>query len=335
MDDAAAKENICAVILAAGKGTRMKSERAKVLHEVFGSPMVCHVIDAVKAAGIHDVVVVVGHQVEKVQACLATFEVKLALQEEQLGTGHAVLCAKPEIGEEHSQILILCGDTPLISSATLAHFKEHHKASGAAVTVMSTIVDDATNYGRIIVDEKGAILRIVEEKDASESERLIKEINAGVYLVEKTFLFDALLRVGNDNSQGEVYLTDIVSIAHRMNLLVNRYPCSDPSEVTGVNSRVELAAVEKCFRDRRNADLMRSGVTMQDPSSTFIDREVVIGKDTLIRAHVHLRGQTVIGERCVIDCFSVLSDCNLGDGVVIAPFSNLWNKTVRDGEQGS
>jgi len=320
--------NICAVILAAGKGTRMKSDMAKVLHKVFGRPMLCHVVDAVKEAGLSDVVVVAGHQFDRVRDCLLPYDVALAVQEEQLGTGHAVLCAASGIAERHSRILILCGDTPLLSAATLNSFIDQHLASGDTVTLMTTVVQNPTNYGRVIVDEQGHIQRIVEERDAAEREREIKEINAGTYLVRKEFLFNALRQVGRDNSQGEVYLTDIVAIAGRDKRQVGVFRCADPSEVLGVNSRVELAAAEKHCRERFNRELMLAGVTLQDPATTYIDREVAIGRDTVIRPHVQLRGDTVIGERCLVDSFSILSDCRLGDEVKIAPFSNLHRQVI-------
>jgi bifunctional UDP-N-acetylglucosamine pyrophosphorylase/glucosamine-1-phosphate N-acetyltransferase len=329
--DAIGESTVCAVVLAAGKGTRMKSDKAKVLHEVFGRAMVGHVIEAVRKAGIFDVIVVVGHQQQEVMDCLLSFEVRFAVQEEQLGTGHAVMCAASLVNEKHRHIFILCGDTPLISPATLKNMERHHLSAGSVLTVMTTSLTDPANYGRIITDQAGGIVRIVEEKDASESERRVNEINAGIYLADREFLFTALQQVGSDNSQGEVYLTDIVAVARRDGEKVERFSCLDASEVLGVNSRVELAQAERRLRRGFNDELMGSGVTMQDPETTYIGRDVIIGSDSIVCANVHIAGNSALGKRCVVHPFCYIKDCSLGDDVIVEPFSYLTGQSIAAG----
>jgi len=329
--DAIGESTVCAVVLAAGKGTRMKSGRAKVLHEVFGRAMVAHVIEAVLKAGVSDVIVVVGHQQQEVEDCLLSFQVRFAVQEEQLGTGHAVMSAAYQVNEKYRHIFILCGDTPLISPVTLRNMVQHHLSAGSVLTVMTTKLTDPAGYGRIITDPAGGIARIVEEKDAFESERRINEINAGIYLADREFLFAALKQVGNDNSQGEVYLTDIVAVARRNGEKVGRFSCPDASEVLGVNSRMELAQAERRLRQGFNDELMRSGVTLKDPETAYIGRDVLIGSDSIVCANVHIEGKSSLGKRCVVHPFSYIRDCSLGDDVVIEPFSYLSERSISAG----
>lgn len=235
------KKELKALILAAGKGTRMKSDKAKVLHEVLAAPMVHHVIDAVTPLQPARIVLVVGHQHEAVRAALAGYNVTFALQEEQLGTGHAVLAARNLLSGRDVQVLILCGDTPLIRTATLRAMLQAHAASSAMLTIMTTELDNPTGYGRVLKGPDGAVQGIIEEKDATAAQRLIREINAGIYLVEADFLFGALDQVTTDNAQGEMYLTDIVGIAANNSVSVRTFCCADPEETLGVNSPAELA----------------------------------------------------------------------------------------------
>ncbi len=323
LSDESATHSLCAVILAAGKGTRMKSNKAKVLHNVFGMPMVCHVVEAVRRAGVQEVVVVTGHQHRQVENSLSSYTVRYALQQEQKGTGHAVRCARQQVGTAAEDILILCGDTPLIEPSTLAGMISAHRRRQASLTVMTTRLENPTNYGRVITDPEGGIRRIVEEKDASQEERQIKEVNAGIYLVNREFLFSALEKVGTDNRQGEVYLTDIVAIAASAGLHPGRLVCENPEETLGINSRLELSEAEKKLQQRFNNELMRQGVTILDPSTVYVDRQVMIGRDTLLQPHLHLRGNCTVGEGCVIDSFSILEDCVLGNGVSVGPFCHL------------
>lgn len=323
---------ITAVVLAAGKGTRMKSAQAKVLHEIFFAPMIHHVLDALQELDLHRIVVVTGHQREAVKAALNGYAVTVVEQLEQLGTGHAVLSAAQEIREDNGSVLILCGDTPLVRGRMLQTFITGHRDSGAVLSVMTTHLDDPTNYGRVVIDEAGDILRIVEEKDASESVRLIKEINAGIYCAAGAFLLDALNQVGTDNKQGEVYLTDIVGIAKKKGLPVHRVVCADPVEVMGVNSRNELAQAHLALQERRNRQLMTDGVTLLNPATTAVEKTVKIGNDTIIHPNVHLGGETVVGSGCVIGRSAVIKDCRLGDLVHVGPLAYLEGAVVGDGE---
>ena len=323
---------VTAVVLAAGRGTRMKSVHAKVLHEIFFAPMIHHVLDSLQALGLHRIIVVTGHQRERVHSTLHGYGVSFVEQKEQLGTGHAVLCAAKEIDEDSGTVLILCGDTPLVQGRTLQAFLDGHHESGAILSVMTTLIDDPTNYGRIVTDEAGNILSIVEEKDASASVRLINEINAGIYCVDGAFLLEALRQVGTDNNQGEVYLTDIVGIANRNALLLHRFICNNADEVMGVNSRIELAKAHLLLQERRNRQLMADGITLLDPATTAIEKLVRIGSDTVIHPNVHLSGDTVIGSGCTIGRSAVLKDCRVGDKVIVGPLVYLEGVIIGDGE---
>ena len=320
--------SIHAIVLAAGKGTRMKSDLAKVLHPVFFAPMICHVLDTVRHLAPAETVVVTGHQAERVEEVLASYSVTFARQREQLGTGHAVLSAEESLHGKSGVVLILCGDTPLIRPATLQAMVESHLRQQSTLSVMTTIVPDPTHYGRIVANAESGIERIVEEKDASEAERAILEVNAGIYCVDLAFLFAALKQVGTDNKQGEVYLTDIVSIARRQGLAVGRFVCPDPLEITGVNSRVELARANTTMQQRRNQDLMLAGVTMMHPDSIFIENSVSIGRDTEIHSHCVLAGNTVIGEACRLEPFCKLVGCRVQDRVVVKSFTDLKNQEI-------
>lgn len=316
------------IVLAAGKGTRMKSDLAKVLHPVFFAPMVCHVLAAVRDLAPAETVVVTGHQAERVEEALASSPVKFVRQREQLGTGHAVLTAEELLQGQRGVALILCGDTPLIRPKTLQAMVESHRQQQATLSVMTTIVPDPSHYGRIVANDQGGIERIVEEKDADALERAICEVNAGIYCVDLAFLFAALKKVGTDNKQGEVYLTDIVTIARSQGLEVGRFVCPDPLEITGVNSRVELARANTVMQQRRNQALMLDGVTMIHPDSIFVENSVAIGRDTEIHSHCVLAGNTVIGESCRLEPFCKLVDCRVQDRRVIKSFSDLQNQSI-------
>lgn len=319
---------ISVIVLAAGKGTRMKSDLAKVLHPVFFAPMVAHVLEAVGHLAPAETVVVTGHQAERVEEVLASYAVTFARQREQLGTGHAVLTAEAALHGKDGVVLILCGDTPLIRPATLRAMLESHLRQQRTLSVMTTNVCDPIHYGRIVANARGGIERIVEEKDAEADERLICEVNAGIYCADLGFLFAALKQVGTDNKQGEVYLTDIVAIARSQGLEVGRFVCPDPLEITGVNSRVELARANTIMQQRRNQELMLAGVTMIHPDSIFIENSVVIGRDTEIHSHCVLTGHTVIGDCCRLEPFCKLHDCRVHDRMVINSFSDLHTQTI-------
>ncbi len=320
-----------AVILAAGKGTRMKSSRAKVLHEVFFKPMLHHVLDAVREAAMDETVIVVGHQKQWVLGSLGDHACTPVTQEEQLGTGHAVLCAE-EACQNADTVLILCGDTPLIRGKTLTSMLTHHHQTGSSLTLMTTRVNDPFGYGRILTNDNEQVMAIVEEKDADGQQRRIREINAGIYLVDRKFLFSALRRVGTDNSQGEVYLTDIVAIANSEGLSVNRFIHPHPIDVLGVNSRVELARAHAELQMRRNRELMLSGVTMYGPETIYVAPGTEVGRDTILHPGVRISGATRIGVACIIEPGVFLHNCDIGNNAVVGAWSSLEEWTVQPSE---
>ncbi len=320
-------KHVTAVILAAGKGTRMKSSKAKVLHELFFKPMLHHVLDSVAQTDINTTAVIVGHQRQQVLDTLAGYSFTPVFQEEQLGTGHAVLCAEDSC-RSADLVMILCGDTPLIRPDTLQDMIIHHRSSGAMLTLMTTLLDDPFGYGRIISDSNDHILEIVEQKDASREQRAITEINAGIYLVDADFLFTALKEVGTDNSQGEVYLTDIVAIAARRGHQVHKFVHSPAIDVLGVNSRVELAQAHRELQLRHNRTLMLSGVTMYAPETILIAPDSKIGPDTVIQAGVQITGGSTVGSGVQLETGAVLHRCRLGNQCVIGAHSVLQNCTT-------
>ena len=325
-------KHISAVVLAAGKGTRMQSTQAKVLHEILSEPMIHHVLESISVLNLSRTVVVTGHQHKNVESALSDHKVTFAKQDEQLGTGHAVLCAEKKVPKNNGTVLILCGDTPLITPETLQKFIDSHRDSKATLSVMTTHLEDPTNYGRIVTDDDHNIICIVEEKDANESARLINEINAGIYCVDSNFLFEALKQVGTDNQQGEIYLTDIVAIAKRDELPLRRFICKDPVEIMGVNSRLELATAHRFMQERRNQELMENGVTLVNPTSIAIEKSVRIDKDTVVNSNVHIGGKTTIGKGCSIGDNSVIKDCSIGKNVTIGPLVYLEGVTIKDNE---
>lgn len=311
------------VILAAGKGTRMRSNRAKVLHEVFFAPMIHHVLTATLPLQARRTLLIIGHQAEAVREVLADQDVEFVVQQEQLGTGHAVLTAETALPEKDGTVMILCGDTPLIRSETLINMVQEHRRQSAMVTFMTTTLGDPSNYGRVLCDEDGRVQRIVEQKDATAEQLRIREINAGIYCVDKEFLFSALKRVGSNNSQGEVYLTDIIALAVEAGHQVNRFLAASPVEVLGVNSRVELAEAESVLQQRRNRELMLQGVSMENPETIRIAPDAEVGSDCLIETAVRITGGSRIGSFCRIGQGAILENCQLGRGVQVGPYSCL------------
>lgn len=314
---------LAAVVLAAGQGTRMRSKKAKVLHEVLGRPMVAYVLDAALGAGADRIAVVVGHQAEAVRASLdhhfSDAEVHTPLQAEQLGTGHAVQCAQGS-SEDYDEVLILCGDTPNIDTATLRGLREAHAESGAALSVITFELDDPSGYGRMIRSEDGRLMGIVEHRDADDAQRAIREVNAGVYLGSRALVFEALSQVGTANAQGEVYLTDIVSLMANQGAHVRAHLIDDPERIAGVNTRAQLATIERRMQRERIAHLVDEGVAIDDPSGVRIEAEVTIGPDTRIATGVQLLGATRVGAECHIEAGCVLRECTLGDGVHLKPY---------------
>lgn len=320
--------SLAVIILAAGKGTRMKSTKAKVLHEVFYRPMLHHVLDATALLQPDKTIVIVGHQKEAVENILSGYEVNCCEQKEQNGTGHAVLCAKPALAGFTGNVMILCGDSPLLMPEHLAAMQELHRQRGSKLTIMTTSLETPTNYGRIISDASGNVSAVVEEKDASQQQRAIQEINAGIYIGEANFLFDALERVTTDNSQGEMYLTDIVEIGVRDGLAVEKYEHPYPDHVLGVNSKIELAQAHTEIQRRRNVDLMAQGVTMLDPASISIAPLVSIGDECYLSSQITVTGTSSIGSGCSIEPGVCINNAVIGNSVHIGANSVIGNCTI-------
>ena len=312
----------------------MRSTLAKVLHPVCGRPMIAHVLDAALGAGADRLAVVVGHQAEDVRASLtATFpnaDLHTPLQAEQNGTGHAVQCAA-KATEGFDELLVLCGDTPNLNTATLAALRQAHAASGAELTVVTFTLDDPTGYGRAITDGAGRMTAIVEHRDADDAQRAVREVNAGVYLGARDLVFDALSRVDAANAQGEIYLTDIVALLTQAGHHVAPFCLDDPQRVAGVNTRVQLATLEARMLSDRVTALMEAGVTFENPQNVRVEAEVTIGQDTTLATGVHLLGTTTVGSGCRIEAGCVLRDCTLGDGVHLKPYVVAESTTLGDG----
>ncbi|GFN33755.1 bifunctional UDP-N-acetylglucosamine diphosphorylase/glucosamine-1-phosphate N-acetyltransferase GlmU [Paenibacillus xylaniclasticus] len=307
---------LIAIVLAAGQGKRMKSKLYKVLHQVCGKPMVEHVLDTVDASACERKVVVVGHGAELVKATLGD-RAEFVLQAEQLGTGHAVQQAASLVGEEDGTTVILYGDTPLVTSETIGKLLEQHSAANAAATVLTAVVPNPQGLGRIVRGGNGEVLRIVEQKDCSPEEAAITEINTGMYCFDNRKLFQALKEVKNDNAQGEYYLTDVLEILRVAGETVGAYVAADFAEGIGVNDRVGLAEAEQLMRARIVRQHQVNGVTVIDPSTTYIEADVVIGADTIIHPGTVLRRGTVIGEDCEIGPQADLTNVKVGNGVSV------------------
>jgi len=321
---------ITAIILAAGMGTRMKSDLVKVLHPVAGIPMLLYPLKAAKEIGCSRIVMVVGHQKDKVEEVVKNEKVSFAYQEEPLGSGHAVMAAGNCFEDFEGDVLILCGDVPLINPHTLESFISNHEKNSCVVSVLSIVLDNPYGYGRIVRDSNGCFTEIVEEKDATDEQRKISEINTGIYCCKASFLFEALKNVKTDNKQGEYYLPDIVSIAVGSGQKVQAIETEDPLEVKGVNDRVDLSEVEKEMRKRINLSHMKEGVTIIDPLSTIIDAGVKIGRDTVIYPNNTIKGNSSIGSGSIFDPNSVITDSVFGNGVHIKPACVIQEAFVGD-----
>jgi bifunctional UDP-N-acetylglucosamine pyrophosphorylase/glucosamine-1-phosphate N-acetyltransferase len=314
-------ESLQVIILAAGLGTRMKSDRAKVLHELAGKPLIAHVIDGAKKLSPEKIFVVIGHQGDEVrESCIKRFGESLfefVPQNEQLGTGHAVNCVRSHLENDDSTVLVLSGDVPMIGEDTLAQLLDTHRSYNSACTILSVVLSNPTGYGRIVRDRDSAFIGIVEQKDADEKQLQIEEVNTGIYCFDSRKLFKALSRIGNKNAQGEYYLTDVPAIMLSDGDKVAVSACSDPAEVEGVNDRNQLAVLEMKLREKVNFFHMNSGVTLIDPANTYISTDAVIGRDTVIHPNVFIEGSTNIGTGCVIRQGSRITDSVIANGVEV------------------
>jgi bifunctional UDP-N-acetylglucosamine pyrophosphorylase/glucosamine-1-phosphate N-acetyltransferase len=332
MNDATNNKPLNVLVMAAGLGTRMKSKRAKVLHELGGRPLIAHVVRAAKELAPEKIVVVVGHQAEEVEKATLAEAGELAsfvLQAEQRGTGHAMECARTLLENSDSLLLSIYGDVPLIRAETMRKLIEHHRATGAACSILSVRLENPTGYGRIIRDEKGRFQRIVEQKDATDEERKVREINSGIYCFETRDLFEALKRVEPKNQQREYYLTDVAEILLSLGRKVEVFLYADAREVSGINTRAELAEFENLLRRNAIRRLMiESGVTFIDPSHAYISPEAEIGRDTVIYPNVTIEGKSVIGEGCVIRSGARITDSRLGDEVVVKDHSIITDSEI-------
>ena len=322
---------IKSVILAAGKGTRMKSETPKVLHKIFDKTLLGYVLDSVKSFS-KEAFVIVGHKAEVVTEFVNknySFA-KTVLQTPQLGTGHAVSMVCPQLENFDGLVLILCGDTPLVREKTLKKFVDEHIASGADLSVMSTIFENPANYGRIIRCANGALEKIVEEKDATDAEKAVKEINAGIYCLNWAKIKPAFSQLTSSNAQGEYYLTDIIEWANRQGLFVKASVLEDSDEIYGINSRENLAAATSLMNQRKLHELMASGVTIVDPASTWISQDTEIGADTIVFPGTYIEGSNnKIGKNCKIGPFAHLrGDVEIADNVKIGNFVEVKKSKI-------
>ena len=308
--------NTYAIVLAAGQGTRMKSDLYKVLHPVCGKPMVAHVIDNIGKLGAERIVSIVGHGAEKVEETLGD-KSEYALQKEQLGTAHAVQQAESLLENLEGTTIVVCGDTPLIRTETMGSLIAHHNKSGAKATILTAIADDPTGYGRVIRGEDGQVLRNVEQKDATNEEQQIVEINTGTYCFDNKVLFETLKKVTNENAQGEYYLPDVIGILQAEGALVSAYITEDFSETLGINDRVVLSEAERVMRHRLAEMHMRNGVTIISPENTYISADAEIGRDTVLQPGTMIEGRTIIGEGCIIGPNSQIVNSVIGDRTTI------------------
>lgn len=315
------------VILAAGMGTRMKSEKPKVIHKVCGKELVKWVIDASKKAGADDVVAIIGHKAEMVKPIIEN-DAKIAIQSEQLGTGHALMQAVEFIKKAKGSVVVLNGDTPLIKPETIVDAVNYHTNNGNSATVITAVLEDATGYGRIIRETDGSVLKIVEQKDASDEERKINEINSGMYVFDADSLVSVLSKLTPNNAQGEYYLTDTLEILRNEGKKVGGYAIADNDEIRGINNRIQLSEAETIMQDRINRLHMINGVTIINPSSVFIGSDVEIGQDTIIASNVTITGTTKIGRNCSIEMGCRIENSKISDNV------EVLNSVILESEVG-
>jgi bifunctional UDP-N-acetylglucosamine pyrophosphorylase/glucosamine-1-phosphate N-acetyltransferase len=318
------------VVLAAGKGTRMKSSRVKVLHRVAGLPMIDYVLRAASSLGPRTTTVVIGHQADAMKRALSgRLDLTFVVQEPQLGTAHALLTTETALAGQTGTLILLSGDVPMLPGQTLKNLLDRHTSARAAATVITAVVDQPQGYGRIVrAGER--IARIVEERDASTAERNIREINSGIYAFALEGLYAAVRAVAAENVQREYYLPDLIGIFRERGLGVETLTVADPDEILGINSRAELATASRIMRQRKNDELMASGVTIEDPATTYVDDDVQVGADTIIRPGVSLEGKTRIGSGCEIHSGVRIVGSRLGDRVTVLNHCVIRNSNIED-----
>ena len=319
--------------MAAGKGTRLKSRRAKVLHEIAGRPLLAHVIHAAtRIVPARDIHVIIGHQAESVQKAVASMGVQFVLQAEQRGTGHAIMCARDQV-KGYDNILVLSGDVPLIRPETIATVRDFHLAKKAAMTILTAVPDNPHGYGRVIRATAGSdkVKAIVEQKALSKSQMNAREINSGIYAFAAKPLLTNIDRLSTDNAHKEFYLTDMAALLVKAKANVVALQAKDAAEVLGANTLAELAFLDAALRLRKCNDLMTAGVSIYRPETCVIDPDVTIQPDTIIEPYVQLLGKTSIGSDCRIRSFSVISDSQLGDNVLVRPGCIIDQSQVASG----
>jgi len=328
------------MILAAGLGTRMKSNRAKVLHQLGGRPLISYPVRAALELDPRNLLVITGHQAAEVEAAVrdefdafdgnGQTNLTFVRQTEQRGTGHAVLSARGALTGTKGPLVIIAGDSPMLKSATFSKLVESHQTEGAAATFLTAMLEDPTGYGRIVRDREGRFVRNVEQKDATEAERKIQEVNVSVYCFDTPALLGALGSLTTDNAQGEYYLTDVPQVLSSASNKVTALLHNDPEEVMGINSRLDLAEAERKLREHKLQDLMLAGVTLIDPATTYIDQEVEIGRDTVLHPQVIIEGKSSIGAGCTIQSWTRLKDVHIGDNVTIKNCSVVEDSDIAD-----
>jgi bifunctional UDP-N-acetylglucosamine pyrophosphorylase/glucosamine-1-phosphate N-acetyltransferase len=313
-----------AIILAAGKGTRMKSAILKVAHRVAGKPIVEYVLDTVVSLGVDQVYMVVGHQAELIQDALSHPKITYVTQAEQLGTGHAVLQVAPYFSPKTTDtVIVLAGDCPLISAETLKNLLAVHNESNAAATILTTVMNPPGSYGRIQRGKMGPVAGIKEAKDCTPQELEIREINTGVYVFNAGYLFAILPELSTNNAQNEYYLTDVIHLLKARGKAIEAYCTPDSDQAIGINTRMDMAKINSIIYQHNNQIFMQEGVTIVDPTTTFVDSTVQIGRDSIINPFTVIRGNTIIGDNCQIGPHAVLADCQVESGRVVPPFSAI------------
>jgi len=306
----------CAIILAAGEGKRMKSNTPKVLHKVCGKEMINHVIDNIRKSGVEEVSVVIGKGADKVRKGTESRNIFYSVQEEQLGTGHAVMCAEEFLKGKKGSVAIFVGDGPLITEETVTKLTKYHEEQKCSATILTSIMSDPLKYGRIIRNSQGEVEKIVEFKDCNEEEVKVNEINSGMYCFDIDTLLNTLGKLNNNNNQGEYYLTDVIEILKNEGKKVGAIAV-DVEEITAVNSKAELSVANDIMRSRINRNHMDNGVIIMDPRSTYIECDVIIGQDTVVYPGNIIEGTTVVGENCVLYSNNRITNSIIGDDVTV------------------